>query len=94
MYIVQVLLTKSLSTPPFEFDDWCIGEEFVFLDWFYYHQIRPQINITLGDQHAVKVCYYKIDETKKTEYLENITPPVPTSTKEVISLYLLQYCMM
>ena len=51
------------------------------------------------DQHHATGCarsegYYKIDETKKIEYLENINPVVPLSTKEVISLYLLQYCMM
>ena len=51
------------------------------------------------DQHHVTGCarsegYYKIDETKKIDYLENISPLVSPSTKEVISLYLLQYCMM
>ena len=31
--------------------------------------------------------YYKIDETKKIDYLENVIPPVQPSTKEVISYY-------
>ena len=94
MYIVQVLLTKSLSTPPFELDDWCIGEEFIFLNWFYYNQIQPQNDKhhIMGSAHSEG--YYKTDETKKIDYLENITPPMPPSTKEVISLYFLQYCMM
>ena len=38
--------------------------------------------------------YYKIDPAKKRDYLENIVPHMPPSTKEVISYYLLQYCMM
>ena len=88
MYIVQVY---CLFTPLFElaFMNIDVLVKNFFSPWLI---LLPSDSAT--DKHHIMGSarsegYYKIDETKKIDYLENITPPVPPSTKEVISLYLL-----